>query len=46
MDFDHTIVSNDNGWLMVDLVKRWGGPLKGFPQTSKRDWGLDYQMHP
>jgi hypothetical protein len=31
---------------MVDLVKKWGSPLRGFPQTSKNVWGLDYQMHP
>jgi hypothetical protein len=24
---------------MVDLVKKWGKPLKRVPQTSKRVWG-------
>jgi hypothetical protein len=27
---------------MVNLVKKWESPLKGFPQISKRVWGLDY----
>ena len=45
MDFDRTIVSNDNGWEMVNLVKKWGSPLKGLPQTSKSVLGLDYRMH-
>jgi hypothetical protein len=31
---------------MLDLVKKWGSPLKEFPQTSKKVWGLDYQMYP
>ena len=31
---------------MVDLVRKWGSPLKGLSQTSKRVWELDYQMHP
>ena len=32
--FVMTMVGN-----MVDLVKKWGKPLKRVPQTSKRVWG-------
>jgi hypothetical protein len=46
MDFDRTNVYNDNGWEYGGLVKKWGIPLEGLPQTSKRIWGLDYQMDP
>jgi hypothetical protein len=42
MDFDRTIVSNDNGWECDGFGKEMGG----LAQTSKRVWGLDYQMHP
>jgi hypothetical protein len=31
---------------MVDFIKKWVSSLKGLPQTSKKIWGLDYQMHP
>ena len=30
---------------MLDLVKKWGSPLKGLPKTSKNVCGLDYRMH-
>jgi hypothetical protein len=47
MDCDRTIVFNDNGWIYGGFGKEMGGgSLKGLPQTSKRVWGLNYQMHP
>jgi hypothetical protein len=45
MDSDRTIVSNHNGWEYGGFGKEMGEFIEGLPQTSKKVWGLDYQMH-
>jgi hypothetical protein len=46
MDFDRTIVCNDNGWEYGGFNKEMGESIEKTPANSKKIWGLDYQMHP
>jgi hypothetical protein len=46
MDFDRTIVPNDNGWEHGGFGKEMGEAIEKRPANLKESLGLDYQMHP
>jgi hypothetical protein len=39
MDFDRTIVSNDNGWEYGGFGKKWGSPLKRLLKPQRKFGG-------